>query len=123
MPKQPPPVNRDKSNPIYGRKKLSDAVPEHVDTSSREPSESIKSEKRQLSSSVQDSQLKPSTTRSPVANDSLGRLDSAKNTIASPITPSPEPSKSLSANQWEKTAFAGDSDGAKRIKFLRLSNR
>ncbi|KAF9438236.1 hypothetical protein BGZ76_009067 [Entomortierella beljakovae] len=34
--------------------------------------------------------------------------------------PAPQLPKPLTANKWEKTTFVGDSDGAKRVKFLRL---
>ncbi|KAI7829553.1 hypothetical protein BC939DRAFT_11040 [Gamsiella multidivaricata] len=44
-------------------------------------------------------------------------------TISASSSPSSSKSKApLTANQWEDTAFVGDASGAKRMKFLRLSN-
>ncbi|KAF8975926.1 hypothetical protein BGZ46_008729 [Entomortierella lignicola] len=79
-------------------------------------SETSTSTKRRFSDSTQDSQSSSSTQIT--TNDRPNPTTTTKN---------PSPARTTSsnprtANQWEKTAFVGDSDGAKRVKFLRLSN-
>ncbi|KAF9924011.1 hypothetical protein FBU30_005941 [Linnemannia zychae] len=81
--------------------------------------------------------IKPRRKRrfSPSAQDSIGSTtNTPKSTTSSTITSriqssstserlsehNSTKSKTLTANQWEKTAFVGDTSGEKRMKFLRL---
>ncbi|KAG0022470.1 hypothetical protein BGZ80_000172 [Entomortierella chlamydospora] len=120
MPEQPP-YERKKDGAEPGTKS---AI--KTGTSTVEPSVTVTTKKRRFSNSSessrgsQDTQLASSTTKV-TSNEKSSASNQHRSANSKKL--SSEPSKPLSANQWEKTAFIGDSDGAKRVKFLRLSNR